>query len=245
MHRKQQMPLNPSLNSASSLLPTHANSLPKRALRFVQKLGWRYHCRAYSFCKRGLDIAVAGGALIALSPLLALTILAIKIESRGSIFFSQTRVGINGQLFKMWKFRSMYQDADRQHQAMLEQNEMAGGVLFKMKRDPRITRVGSFIRKYSIDELPQLWNVLNGTMSLVGPRPALPKEVAQYELQQRQRLLAKPGITCIWQISGRSDIPFKQQVDMDRRYIFGQSLIADIKLMLLTIPAVVTARGAY
>ena len=122
---------------------------------------------------------------------------------------------------------------------------MQGGVIFKIKNDPRITKVGKYIRKFSIDELPQLWNVLCGDMSLVGPRPALPKEVADYSIHERQRLAAKPGITCIWQVSGRSDIPFNQQVELDRRYIAESSIYQDIGLLLRTIPAVILARGAY
>jgi lipopolysaccharide/colanic/teichoic acid biosynthesis glycosyltransferase len=145
----------------------------------------------------------------------------------------------------MWKFRSMYIDADARLKEIMAQNEMSGGVIFKMKNDPRIIPVGRFIRKASIDELPQLWNVLKGDMSLVGPRPALPSEVNQYSLQDRQRLEVIPGITCIWQVSGRSDIPFPQQVQLDVQYIQSQSLLLDIKLLLKTIPAVLLSRGAY
>ena len=122
---------------------------------------------------------------------------------------------------------------------------MAGGVIFKMREDPRITRVGKFIRRASIDELPQLWNVFRGDMSLVGPRPPLPSEVAEYDLADRRRLHVQPGITCIWQVSGRSDIPFEQQVELDVDYIYTQSLATDIKLLLQTVPAVVLGRGAY
>jgi lipopolysaccharide/colanic/teichoic acid biosynthesis glycosyltransferase len=139
----------------------------------------------------------------------------------------------------------MFQDAEQRLAALKEQNEMAGGVIFKMREDPRITRVGKFIRRASIDELPQLWNVFRGDMSLVGPRPPLPSEVAEYDLQDRRRLHVKPGITCIWQVSGRSDIPFEQQVELDVDYIYTQSLATDIKLLLQTVPAVVLGRGAY
>jgi len=139
----------------------------------------------------------------------------------------------------------MYTDAEARKAQLERNNEMSGGVLFKMKNDPRITRIGKFIRKFSIDELPQIWNVLCGDMSIVGPRPAIPSEVEQYCLQDRQRLRLKPGITCIWQVSGRSDIPFKQQVELDRRYISETSLLTDIILILKTIPAVITARGSY
>jgi len=145
----------------------------------------------------------------------------------------------------MWKFRSMYQDAEQRLSKLQAENEMDGGVLFKMKRDPRITLIGKFIRKASIDELPQLWNVICGEMSLVGPRPALETEVEQYSLKDRKRLAVKPGITCIWQVSGRSDIPFDRQVELDVDYIYQQSLLTDIWILLKTIPAVLLARGAY
>jgi lipopolysaccharide/colanic/teichoic acid biosynthesis glycosyltransferase len=145
----------------------------------------------------------------------------------------------------MLKFRSMYIDAEARKAELMASNEMSGGVIFKMKNDPRVTRVGSFIRRTSIDELPQLFNVLRGDMSLVGPRPPLPSEVAEYTLNDRGRLDAAPGITCIWQVSGRSEIPFKQQVEMDLDYIHQQSLGKDVKLLLKTVPALVKGRGAY
>ena len=155
------------------------------------------------------------------------------------------RVGKWGLLFPMWKFRSMYVDAEERKKELERQNEMAGGVTFKMKSDPRITRVGKYIRKGSLDELPQLWNVFKGEMSLVGPRPPVPKEVALYTLADRRRLEVKPGITCIWQVSGSSEIPFDQQVELDVAYIQSQSLWLDIVLLAKTIPAVVLGKGAY
>ena len=197
------------------------------------------------FAKRTFDIVAASILLILLAPLFAFTALSIRIESKGAIFFSQTRSGRNNQPFTMWKFRSMYIDAEARLEKIKQNNEMQGGVLFKMKKDPRITSVGKLIRKASIDELPQLWNVLIGDMSLVGPRPALPNEVSQYQLSDRRRLGVKPGITCIWQVSGRSDIPFDKQVELDIDYIYQQSLREDITLLLKTIPAVLLARGAY
>lgn len=139
----------------------------------------------------------------------------------------------------------MFVDAEQRKLELLAENEMDGGTTFKMKRDPRITRVGRFIRKASIDELPQLWNVFIGDMSLVGPRPPVPQEVANYSAYDRQRLMVKPGITCIWQVSGRSDIPFEEQVGLDIKYIVGRSLRMDVGLLLRTIPAVLFARGAY
>jgi len=195
--------------------------------------------------KRFFDMFVSGVILLVLSPFLLALILWIRLDSQGSVLFPQTRVGKGGKLFTMWKFRSMYIDAEKRQAALMKNNEMKGGVLFKMKEDPRITSVGRFIRKFSIDELPQLWNVFIGDMSLVGPRPPLPSEVAEYTAYQRRRLEATPGITCVWQISGRSDIPFVQQVEMDLAYIASQSFWGDIALLLKTIPAVLTARGAY
>ena len=145
----------------------------------------------------------------------------------------------------MWKFRSMFTDAEERKRELMAQNEMEGGVLFKMKDDPRITKVGRIIRKTSIDELPQLWNVFKGEMSLVGPRPPVTQEVDQYSLSDRRRLEVIPGITCIWQVSGRSDIPFDQQVELDVQYIESQSFWNDLKILLKTVPALLFGTGAY
>jgi exopolysaccharide biosynthesis polyprenyl glycosylphosphotransferase len=209
--------------------------------------GWLDDARRglYPFIKRAMDISASAVALLLLSPLLLLVAMLVKLESPGPVLFSQTRVGRRGRAFRCWKIRSMYVDAEARKAALLEDNEMQGGTTFKMKRDPRITGVGRFIRKASIDELPQLWNVLMGEMSLVGPRPPVPAEVAQYTALDRLRLSVKPGITCIWQVSGRSDIPFDQQVALDVRYIHERSLWLDIRLLLATVPAVLFARGAY
>lgn len=195
--------------------------------------------------KRLMDVITASILLVALTPLFLLVSALIRIDSPGPVFFSQMRVGRNGRLFRLWKFRSMLVDADAQRSNLDASNEMVGGVIFKMIKDPRITRVGRYIRKLSIDELPQLWNVLTGDMSLVGPRPALESEVELYSIKERIRLRAKPGLTCIWQVSGRSDIPFPQQVVMDEDYLYKQSLITDLKLLLQTIPAVLGGKGAY
>ncbi len=195
--------------------------------------------------KRIVDLIAASILLVLLAPLFILVTVLIRIESPGPAFFSQMRVGERGSLFKLWKFRSMYIDAGERRAKLDAANEMAGGITFKMKRDPRITRLGRYIRKLSIDELPQLWNVLTGDMSLVGPRPALESEVEQYTIKERVRLLAKPGLTCIWQVSGRSDIPFPEQVVLDEDYLYRQSLATDIKLLLQTIPAVLRGKGAY
>lgn len=195
--------------------------------------------------KRAMDISISLLALILLSPLMISVAIAIKIESEGPIIFKQTRVGKNGRHFIFYKFRSMRKTAEVDKQKILLQNESKDGVIFKMKEDPRITLVGKFIRKYSIDELPQFFNVLEGSMSLVGPRPPLPDEVKEYTLEDRKRLHITPGITCIWQIAGRSNIPFKQQVSLDEEYIKNRGFFRDIVILLKTIPAVLTGRGAY
>jgi lipopolysaccharide/colanic/teichoic acid biosynthesis glycosyltransferase len=206
---------------------------------------WRHAARVTDVMKRLIDLAVSGTLLLLLLPLFSLVALAIRLESPGSVFFRQVRVGCQGKTFAMWKFRSMYVDAEARKAALEVQNEMQGGVIFKLKQDPRITRVGRIIRRLSIDELPQLWNVFRGDMSLVGPRPALPVEVNQYSLDERGRLDAKPGITCTWQVTGRSEIPFNEQVLLDIEYINQQSVKNDLKLLVKTVPAVISGRGAY
>lgn len=195
--------------------------------------------------KRVLDLVVSASALVCASPIFAITAFLIKREDNGPVFFKQMRVGYHGLLFPMWKFRSMVMNAEAIKAQLAAQNEMQGGVIFKMKDDPRITKVGRFIRKYSIDEIPQFWNVFIGQMSLVGPRPPLPREVAEYSAEDRQRLLAKPGLTCFWQVSGRSEIDFAGQVRLDLAYIRSSSIFTDLKLLFLTIPAVLLGKGAY
>lgn len=211
----------------------------------AKRLAWVAVVRSAYLLKRALDILLAGPLFILLLPIFGLLVLAIRLESPGPALFKQTRVGRWGQIFTMYKFRSMYMDAEARKAELLAENEMSGGVTFKMQRDPRITRIGRFIRKASIDELPQLWNVLKGDMSLVGPRPPVPAEVDEYSLSDRRRLEVTPGITCIWQVSGRSDIPFPEQVELDVRYIESQSLLTDLKLLWQTVPAVLFGRGAY
>jgi exopolysaccharide biosynthesis polyprenyl glycosylphosphotransferase len=203
------------------------------------------HPRFYPACKRAIDCLAAGLGLLALAPLFPAVAMLIRLESSGPVLFAQTRVGERGREFRCWKLRSMYQDADRRKEALLAHNEMQGGVTFKIKEDPRITQIGRFLRKASIDELPQLWNVLVGDMSLVGPRPAIPSEVAQYTPLERRRLEVQPGITCLWQISGRSDLPFDKQVELDIEYARQRSLALDLEILLRTIPAVLSAKGAY
>ena len=199
----------------------------------------------YKYIKRILDIFASAIGLIILSPLLLLVSILIKLESKGSIFFHQVRVGCDGKLFNMYKFRSMVQNAEQIKDQLSSENESNDGVIFKMKNDPRITKMGKFIRKWSIDELPQLINVLKGDMSLVGPRPPVPSEVKEYVSDDLKRLHTIPGITCYWQIAGRSEIPFKQQVDLDKKYISTCSLWTDIKILFATVPAVLAHKGAY
>ncbi len=194
--------------------------------------------------KRGYDILLSSLLLVMLSPLLLITALAVCLESRGPVFFRQQRVGKDGKLFSMIKFRSMSTDA-KLHAAVAEMESDRDGVCKKFVNDPRVTRTGRIIRKLSIDELPQLINVLRGEMSLIGPRPALQEEVAQYSDYDRQRLAALPGISGLWQVSGRADLSFEEQIDLDLRYIRECSLFADIRITLQTIPAVLRGSGAY
>lgn len=195
--------------------------------------------------KRVVDLVLSGCALIALSPVYGITALLIKLEDGGPIFFRQERIGYRGKSFYMWKFRSMVVNADAMKTELLQQNMHKDCVTFKIKADPRITRIGRFIRKYSVDELPQFWNVFCGEMSIVGPRPCVPREVVMYSVEARKRLLAKPGLTCFWQVGGRADINFEGQVRLDVEYIRSESVWLDIKLLLKTIPAVLLGKGAY
>jgi exopolysaccharide biosynthesis polyprenyl glycosylphosphotransferase len=193
--------------------------------------------------KRLFDIFTSGAALVVLAPLLFVVAVLIKLTSRGPIFFKQERAGLHGRPFHMFKFRTMVVNAEALKAQLEKQNEQTGPV-FKMKNDPRITSIGRFLRKHSIDELPQLINVLRGDMSVVGPRPPVPKEVAQYEGWQRRRLSVRPGLTCIWQVSGRNQISFKEWMFLDMRYIDHWSLMDDLSLILQTFPVVLTGRGA-
>jgi lipopolysaccharide/colanic/teichoic acid biosynthesis glycosyltransferase len=211
----------------------------------MRKLLWRVGRDGTLMVKRAMDVVGAGAGLGLLSPVFLATAAAIKMEDGGPVFYSATRVGRRGQEFDFYKFRSMVIDASKQRDALLDKNESGGGVIFKMKQDPRITRVGAFIRRYSIDELPQLYNVLRGDMSLVGPRPPLPKEVEQYKIGDRYRLEVIPGLTCIWQTSGRSKLDFNTQVKLDTDYIKEQSFVNDLVLIIKTVPAVFSGQGAY
>ncbi len=211
----------------------------------TKMLVWRQSIRMAKAMKRTFDIISSLILLFLLSPIFLLTAMAISLESPGSVLFTQSRVGKDGKYFNFFKFRSMYTGADTFKKELQHQNESSDGVIFKMKSDPRVTTIGKFIRKFSIDELPQLFNVLTGDMSLVGPRPALPEEVEKYSLEQRKRLHVTPGITCIWQVSGRSEIPFSGQVRLDIEYIRSTSMLKDIVILAKTIPAVFSGKGAY
>jgi lipopolysaccharide/colanic/teichoic acid biosynthesis glycosyltransferase len=194
--------------------------------------------------KRGLDVFVSAICLALLLPLFAVVAVAVWIEDGGPVFFAQTRVGQHGRHFKMYKVRSMCLDAEQRLKELLAQNHHKEGVTFKLKNDPRITAVGRCLRKFSLDELPQLYNVLLGDMSLVGPRPPVPREVAKYSLADRRRLAVKPGITCVWQVSGRSEIDFSGQVLLDVSYIENQTFWTDLKILARTVPAVLSGKGA-
>ncbi len=229
----------------NSLINVYLNNYERPQRYKLNKSLWQWQFILRNTIKRFIDIVASIILLICLSPLLLSVMIIIKLTSKGDIFFIQKRVGIAGTLFSMYKFRSMVVDAEELKAKLMEQNQSKDGVLFKMVDDPRITKVGKFIRKTSIDELPQLLNVLKGEMSLVGPRPPVIDEVKQYNMDDKKRLDVKPGITCIWQVSGRSKIPFKEQVKMDKEYIKNQSIYKDIVLLLKTIPAVLFQKGSY
>jgi exopolysaccharide biosynthesis WecB/TagA/CpsF family protein len=194
--------------------------------------------------KRAVDFLGAAAGLTMLAPLFAAVAVAIRLDSRGPVFFRQTRIGASGKPFQMLKFRSMYVDAEARRASLLAQNERGDTTSFKMRNDPRITRVGRLLRRASLDELPQLINILLGDMSIVGPRPALPREVSFYSPHALGRLHGKPGLTCIWQVSGRALIGFDDQVEMDLDYLRRQSLGLDLSILMRTLPAVVSGRGA-
>ena len=194
--------------------------------------------------KGGLDRVVAALVLALIAPVLVVLAVAVKLSGPGPVLYRQQRVGVNGQVFTMLKFRSMVVDADRAVGALQGQN-ISDGLLFKMREDPRVTRVGRVLRRFSLDELPQLFNVLGGSMSLVGPRPPLPGEVARYDASVSRRLLVKPGLTGLWQISGRSDLSWQESVRLDLRYVENWSLAMDLLILAKTARAVVSSSGAY
>lgn len=196
------------------------------------------------FGKRAFDLVGGLALIILLAPVLLVAAIAIRVSSRGPVLFVQVRVGKGGRRFRMLKFRSMRRQAHDERDNVIHLNEVSGPV-FKIRDDPRLTRVGRLMRKLSIDELPQLANVIAGHMSLVGPRPPLPEEYETYGPRERRRLSVRPGLTCIWQVSGRSDVDFDSWVDMDLQYIDTWTFRQDLELLLLTIPAVLSGRGAY
>jgi exopolysaccharide biosynthesis polyprenyl glycosylphosphotransferase len=202
-----------------------------------------HHSRLELAIKRGIDVTVSGVLLTIAAPLIAIAAIAIKATSPGPVLFRQIRCGLYGRPFQMLKLRTMVSDAEARRSELLAQNEMDGPV-FKIKNDPRITPVGRFLRRFSIDELPQLWNVFRGDMSLVGPRPPIPSEVDCYATSDRRRLSMRPGITCLWQVGGRNDIGFDQWVKLDLDYIDSWSIGLDLRVLLKTIPAVFKGTGA-
>jgi len=225
-----------------------ASSLKAPAAHFRywrKKYAWSFAVGAANFIKRALDIGTSILMLITMAPLFLIVAIAIKLTDGGPILYWQTRVGKWGKEFPFPKFRSMVLNADDMLESILEQSHHQNTRTFKLKNDPRITKVGRIIRRFSIDEFPQLLNVLKGDMTLVGPRPPLPREVAQYTLADRRRLDVRPGLTGIWQVSGRGDIPFEGQLRLDNEYIDSQSIKLDIIILLRTIKAVLFGRGAY
>jgi lipopolysaccharide/colanic/teichoic acid biosynthesis glycosyltransferase len=223
-------------------IPIATQTLPRPSERRVRVRA--ASARADALLRRTLDLAVSGLALLLLLPVLALITLLIRLDSPGPTLFVQRRVGLDGREFSVFKFRSMYTDAEKRLDALLGTNERSGPV-FKMRRDPRVTRAGRFLRRSSLDELPQILNVLRGEMSLVGPRPALPREVALYTPEQEGRLSVLPGLTGLWQVSGRAKLSFEESVALDLDYIARQSVWLNLALIVRTIPAVLTGHGAY
>jgi lipopolysaccharide/colanic/teichoic acid biosynthesis glycosyltransferase len=224
----------------------HAGGSLRVRLKYARKKYlWKLVVGGANLSKRIIDIVVALIMIVLLAPVFLAVALMIKLTDRGPVFFWQKRVGQWGAEFPFPKFRSMVANAEALKDELLASNDHTNGVTFKMKKDPRVTWIGRILRKASLDELPQLWCVLRGEMSLVGPRPPVPREVALYSLQDRRRLDVKPGLTCIWQVSGRGDIPFDRQVELDVQYIESQSVWFDILLLLKTAPAILFGKGAY
>lgn len=212
---------------------------------YVSSLRWHWAARGERLLKRSVDVAAGLVLTAVLGPIALLAAVLIKLTDGGPVLFWQKRVGLNGRVFEFPKLRSMVMNAEALRPQLDAANEHKTGVTFKMRRDPRVTWIGRIIRRLSIDEVPQLWNVLNGDMSLVGPRPALPAEVRRYSRADRRRLEVVPGLTCLWQIGGRADVPFEKQVQLDVSYIHDRSLWMDLSILLRTVPAVLGGRGAY
>ena len=217
-----------------------------------KRISWQVVVNTAFFIKRAFDLIISLVAVLMLAPVFLIIALLVKRDG-GPVFFRQTRIGLNGREFKMLKFRSMCVDAEAKLKDLLAKNEKASGITFKMKDDPRITKIGRILRKSSLDELPQFWNVLAGEMSLVGPRPPIPREVALYSQADRRRFLVKPGITCLWQvgerqgglleIGDRNAIDFPEQVNLDVRYIESQGLWKDFVILMKTVPAILFGKG--
>ena len=218
------------LRVAAAVLPTPSQSSSESPL--------------YTLAKRALDVLLAGSILLILAPVYACIAVAILLEDRGAVFYSQWRVGRGGQVFRFWKFRSMVAHADKLKAELAQQNE-AEGPIFKMRADPRVTRIGRVLRRYSLDELPQFWNVLRGDMSLVGPRPHLPSEVASYNEAHFLRLSVQPGLVCFREVTGRSNLSFERWMELDLHYIQCRSLGTDLSILCRTLPAVLRGEGAY
>lgn len=199
---------------------------------------------AYGIAKRLFDLGVSLAGLALLLPVIPVIAVMIKLDSPGPVFFRQYRVGRGGRIFRFYKFRSMYREAEREKNKLEALNEQDGPI-FKLKSDPRVTTVGRFLRRSSLDEIPQIFNVVRGEMSVVGPRPPLPSEVAHYQPWHRMRLEVKPGITCLWQISGRSHLSFDEWMRLDMEYLKHRSFMIDVMIFLKTIPAVIARKGAY
>jgi len=198
----------------------------------------------YAACKRAFDLVAGGFVLLLLIPVFPVIALMIKLDSKGPVLYKQERVGRGGRIFKFFKFRSMHHRADERLDELEALNEQ-GGPIFKIRSDPRVTSVGRFLRRSSLDEIPQILNVIKGDMSIVGPRPPLPSEVAKYQPWHRRRLEVKPGITCLWQISGRSQIGFDEWMRLDMEYLKTRSFRTDLLIFLKTVPAVIARKGAY
>ncbi|MCJ7700313.1 MAG: sugar transferase [Anaerolineales bacterium] len=243
--RVEKLPVDPKVAQMLALLSKQeyekASEIQRLRLRLLL---WAIHEKVIDNLKRLFDITVSGITLLFVWPIMLLTAAIIKLDSPGPVIFKQERVGKWGQKFYCLKFRSMYTDAEERKQGLMDMNE-ADEIVFKIKDDPRVTRVGRVIRKLSIDEMPQLFNVIRGEMSIVGPRPPLPIEVANYEFDHLNRLNTIHGITGLQQVSGRSNLEFKRWVELDIQYIREQSLGKDIKIMLKTIPVVIIGKGAY
>jgi lipopolysaccharide/colanic/teichoic acid biosynthesis glycosyltransferase len=236
--------VSPELLNHLASFESRGGLLRMNARMSLRRLTSKWAVAGAGIVKRGVDVLGSSAALLLLSPILTAAAILVRLDG-GPVIFVQTRVGRHGRPFKMFKFRSMRIDAEKRLAELLAANKHDGGVTFKIKNDPRVTRIGRWLRRYSIDELPQFYNVLIGDMSLVGPRPPVPREVALYTLADRRRLFVKPGITCIWQISGRAEIDFPGQVLLDVGYIESQSLRKDIKILAGTPKAIVFGPGAY